>query len=550
MSANDISAIWLSDTEEGEIFEDDQDIIFVKDNNNNNPHFFDILKRSFDKRNSLSQNGSSLSLDETFGGRSDNNNNNGNNGNKNDNNNVNKKSSEALSKDLKELNELKELRDELNVSFTAFEEKLTKLEDSVIIEDESPDSSFLRDIARERVRQVRKEDTPPPPKRDETSKPAFVRRPLDEEDRRRSASRKNRERTSTSTASPLFKSVFSLPLAAPPSSSSTPKRERVYSQRPAVSRPKLVDVKAKENVSAWIRSGSPQTSGRRAKRAMSPSEDDERRTKRGRWESDDVRVVKMINPVQGRPVRPRIRTVSQGPAFRSPRDRASAHAHVRARTTGGAGAEQTTEYNRQEMLAKMIDEKYDQVIFVDLDNWVNFFGHLTSHLPSKAFVWGFWGQQTNWFPPRGNRFYNELLATNRFEETMAGRDKDAADFAIVLKIGQMDKDIKNRDIGFTIVTGDRGFNQVKMDFLGTKRQIEIVNPHKLNRNRGQFGNGDNIDAALRRHCRRSRSTEPIVRSPIAFSQILSYSLSFCFNKMFGLSPSFLWNGFKRLWHRQ
>ena len=78
----------------------------------------------------------------------------------------------------------------------------------------------------------------------------------------------------------------------------------------------------------------------------------------------------------------------------------------------------------------------------------------------------------------------------------------------------MDKDIKNRDIGFTIVTGDRGFNQVKMDFLGTARQIEIVNPHKLNRNRGQFGNGDNIDAALRRHCRRSRSTEPIVRSPI------------------------------------
>ena len=42
----------------------------------------------------------------------------------------------------------------------------------------------------------------------------------------------------------------------------------VSSQRPAVSRPKLVDVKAKENVSAWIRSGSPQTSGRRAKRAM------------------------------------------------------------------------------------------------------------------------------------------------------------------------------------------------------------------------------------------------------------------------------------------
>ena len=41
------------------------------------------------------------------------------------------------------------------------------------------------------------------------------------------------------------------------------------------------------------------------------------------------------------------------------------HAHVRARTTGGAGAEQTAKYNRQEMLAKTIDEKYNQVIFVD-----------------------------------------------------------------------------------------------------------------------------------------------------------------------------------------
>ena len=49
----------------------------------------------------------------------------------------------------------------------------------------------------------------------------------------------------------------------------------------------------------------------------------------------------------------------------------------------------------------------------------------------QVFVWGFWGAQTNWRAPVGNRYFDELVRTGRFEGTMAGRDKDAADFAIV-----------------------------------------------------------------------------------------------------------------------
>lgn len=99
---------------------------------------------------------------------------------------------------------------------------------------------------------------------------------------------------------------------------------------------------------------------------------------------------------------------------------------------------------------------------------------------------------------------------------MAGREKDAADFAMVLKIGQMDKDIKKRDIGFTIVTGDRGFQQVRLDFLGSRRAVEVINPHMLSRKNGLYRERESIDSVLRRHCRRAQSSEPKLRHP--FSQ--------------------------------
>ena len=79
----------------------------------------------------------------------------------------------------------------------------------------------------------------------------------------------------------------------------------------------------------------------------------------------------------------------------------------------------------------------------------------------------------------------------------------------------MDKDIKKRDIGFTIVTGDRGFQQVRMDFLGSRRAVEIINPHSLNRRNGMHGYRESIDSVLRRHCRRAQSSEPKLRNPLS-----------------------------------
>ena len=66
----------------------------------------------------------------------------------------------------------------------------------------------------------------------------------------------------------------------------------------------------------------------------------------------------------------RPRTSSMATVFQPPRAGPTGRAHVRARTT--VPMDQDAEYNRQELLAKLIDEKYDHVIFIDLDNWVNF----------------------------------------------------------------------------------------------------------------------------------------------------------------------------------
>ena len=128
---------------------------------------------------------------------------------------------------------------------------------------------------------------------------------------------------------------------------------------------------------------------------------------------------------------------------------------------------------------------------------------------SQAFVWGFWGYQTNWHRPRGNAFFDELVETDRFEETRAGVTKDAADFALVFVIGRLDLILKDENIGFTIISGDRGFGQVKMSMKACKRRIQIIDPH-----RDGYGNRGGMDTVLRRHCRRSLSCEPKMRSAV------------------------------------
>ena len=45
-------------------------------------------------------------------------------------------------------------------------------------------------------------------------------------------------------------------------------------------------------------------------------------------------------------------------------------------------------------------EQMKHIIFLDLDNWANFFGHLPERLPDKTYVWGFYGGKRSWFEPR------------------------------------------------------------------------------------------------------------------------------------------------------
>ena len=45
-------------------------------------------------------------------------------------------------------------------------------------------------------------------------------------------------------------------------------------------------------------------------------------------------------------------------------------------------------------------EQMKHIVFLDIDNWLNFFGHLPGRLPDKTFVWGFYGGKTTWMEPR------------------------------------------------------------------------------------------------------------------------------------------------------
>jgi len=208
--------------------------------------------------------------------------------------------------------------------------------------------------------------------------------------------------------------------------------------------------------------------------------------------------------------------------------RPSRFTHTRSRTT--VSQADTQEFSYFQALTDKIDKNFEQVLFVDLDNWRNFFGKLNDYIPDKTFVWGFWGGTWEWHRPLGNRFFAELVAQGRFEETMAGRSKDAADFAMVFKIGQLSVKLQNNDIAFTVISGDRGFEQLNRDTASYRRPFRVFNPHALDKYCGHvlgaglidggFGRRrNNIDAVLRHYrCqtdaksrRRSRSIAPMIR---------------------------------------
>ncbi|XP_041603645.1 E3 SUMO-protein ligase ZNF451 [Vulpes lagopus] len=82
------------------------------------------------------------------------------------------------------------------------------------------------------------------------------------------------------------------------------------------------------------------------------------------------------------------------------------------------------------------------IVFVDFDNWSNFFGHLPGHLNQGTFIWGFQGMV----------------------------DKENA--------GRLDEQLP-KQIPFTILSGDQGFLELENQFKKTQRPAHILNPHHL-----------------------------------------------------------------------
>ncbi|XP_023557060.1 E3 SUMO-protein ligase ZNF451 isoform X2 [Octodon degus] len=119
------------------------------------------------------------------------------------------------------------------------------------------------------------------------------------------------------------------------------------------------------------------------------------------------------------------------------------------------------------------------IVFVDFDNWSNFFGHLPGQLNQGTFIWGFQGGNTNWKPPLNCKIYNYL---NRigcfFLHPRCSRRKDAADFAICMHAGRLDEQLP-KQIPFTILSGDQGFLELENQFKKTQRPAHILNPHHL-----------------------------------------------------------------------
>ncbi|XP_029451544.1 LOW QUALITY PROTEIN: E3 SUMO-protein ligase ZNF451 [Rhinatrema bivittatum] len=119
------------------------------------------------------------------------------------------------------------------------------------------------------------------------------------------------------------------------------------------------------------------------------------------------------------------------------------------------------------------------IVFVDLDNWANFFTRLPGHLNQGTFVWGFKGGKTGWKPPVNCPVFKHLVNIGSFFlHPQCSDRKDAADFAICMHAGRMDEQLP-KQIPFTILSGDKGFLELESQFKKTQRPAHILNPHNI-----------------------------------------------------------------------
>ncbi|XP_018429486.1 PREDICTED: E3 SUMO-protein ligase ZNF451 [Nanorana parkeri] len=119
------------------------------------------------------------------------------------------------------------------------------------------------------------------------------------------------------------------------------------------------------------------------------------------------------------------------------------------------------------------------IVFIDLDNWAQFFSHLPGYLNQGTFVWGFQGGKSGWKPPMDCKYFKNLSTTGCFFLHPHCSDrKDAADFAICLHAGRLDERLP-KQIPFTVLSGDKGFMELENQFKKTQRPAHVINPHQV-----------------------------------------------------------------------
>ncbi|XP_043919279.1 E3 SUMO-protein ligase ZNF451 isoform X2 [Protopterus annectens] len=119
------------------------------------------------------------------------------------------------------------------------------------------------------------------------------------------------------------------------------------------------------------------------------------------------------------------------------------------------------------------------IIFIDLDNWASFFNRLPKELNQGTFIWGFQGGKNNWRKPEKCHVYKYLKKIGCFFLHPRCSDrKDAADFAICLHAGRLDEQLP-KHIPFTVLSGDKGFLELELQFKKTQRPAHVLNPHHI-----------------------------------------------------------------------
>jgi len=128
--------------------------------------------------------------------------------------------------------------------------------------------------------------------------------------------------------------------------------------------------------------------------------------------------------------------------------------------------------------------KLNHIILVDLDNWTHFFPRLEKaqvNFPQGTFILGFHHRYANFKLPERREQGGYSVVRKLKDDPNGGinirvcqKKKDAADFAICIRFGQLDQAMGILT-PITILSGDKGFEELKQ--APKRRKIYIVNPH-------------------------------------------------------------------------